>query len=98
MFRPLCVLALVLLDAFPGCGGSRAMRPVHGGVVAIDSTGESVPAAIVRIEWSNPSNDDVRIDAYRLEWPGGAMDVRPRDAVVPARGTLLRTARVDLIH
>lgn len=98
MFRALCVLALFLLDAFPGCGSSRAMRPVHAGVVAIDPGRESVPHAIVRTEWTNPGPEDVRIDAYRLEWPGGAMDVRRANAIVPAGGTLLRTTRVELRH
>lgn len=83
------------LVALLGCG---APSPGLSAEVVSVAALESGPSARVAIRWRNPSSRPARIERYRLEWPGGAIDVAPDGATIAPGGSVVRTLRVDATH
>jgi hypothetical protein len=63
-------------------------------IVEARGTGESVPAAVVDVRWTSRATDTIVIGAYRIEWPGGAFDVKP-DLFLQAGESVVRKVRID---
>ena len=67
-------------------------------MVSARSTGESAPAALVKLRFCNPSAQALEVRAYRLTWPGGTFAAEPRDLRVPPGQDAERTVRVEGRH
>lgn len=64
-------------------------------MVAIRPGLESIPSATLEVRWTHAEPVSVEVRRYRIEWPGGALELEPRDMVVPPGTALHRTVRVD---
>ena len=62
------------------------------------STGESAPAAIVKLRFRNRSADALEVRAYRLSWPGGSLTGEPGDLRLSPGLEVERSVRVEARH
>jgi hypothetical protein len=67
-------------------------------VVSARSTGESAPAAVVKIRFCNRSAQALDVRGYRLTWPGGTFGAEPGDLRLSPGQDAERTVRVEARH
>lgn len=89
------VAMLVWFSLVMGCAAPAAEPGVTAAVIGARPTGESVPATVVELRWTNPLSEAVAVDGYRIEWPGGGIGLTPTDFVLAPGATVTRTVRVD---
>ena len=63
---------------------------------AVSPSLESMLYAVATVDFQNAGAADCNVKKYVLTWPKGTKTITPTgDVVVPARGALQRTVRVD---
>jgi hypothetical protein len=82
------------LVAFFSGAGNRGTS-VRARVVGARSTGESAPVAALTLIFSNDAAAAVRVQAYRVQWPGGTYRGLPRDLEIDPGTEVQRVVRVD---